>query len=122
MKYKKFKETNVKNFKYEKNKYGFHGDVLLFCEDLPENFDSFDLLKDGVIAEGESTGHAHVLFGDNYELRENPETKERHLKIVDTTLLKHQEHDPIEIRPGSYRIGIVKEYDHFTEETRRVLD
>ena len=34
----------------------------------------------------------------------------------------NDEHKPIEIERGNYIIGIVKEYDHFSEEAREVMD
>ena len=36
--------------------------------------------------------------------------------------ITHQEHLPIEIPAGQYKIGRVLEYDHFLEEARQVRD
>lgn len=101
--------------------YYQQGDVLLFAEDI--NLDSMVKVKSNILAEGEATGHAHRLETDSeFDLMENPKTKERHLKLVKPTKLYHEEHKPIEIPPGTYRIGIVKEFDHFENEARRVAD
>ena len=124
---KAFNETGVETI-FKEGEIGFQGDVLLFCEKLPEEFNSWPLVEDGVVALGEATGHLHQWHGDGFELRENPVTKERHLRLVKPATLKHQEHgyikafvegDPKKI---GFRIGIVKEYDHFSEETRKVAD
>ena len=36
--------------------------------------------------------------------------------------IKHQEHEPITIPEGIYRVRIVKEYDPFSNTTRGVAD
>jgi hypothetical protein len=38
------------------------------------------------------------------------------------TTIVHEEHSPVEIPPGEYEIGRVREYDHFREEARPVID
>jgi hypothetical protein len=46
-----------------------------------------------------------------------------HLRVFsETALLKHQEHNPINIPKGNWKIKIVKEYDPFENEIRRVQD
>lgn len=96
------------------------GDVLFYVnETLPKNITE---LKTDIVQEGEATGHAHRLYGDGYQLYEEPKTKTKYLKVVRPTELKHEEHHAFVIPPGEYRIGIVREYDHFTEEARQVAD
>lgn len=46
----------------------------------------------------------------------------RYLKINEPTDLSHEEHKTIHIPPGEYEINIVKEYDHWAEEARNVID
>lgn len=96
------------------------GDVLLFNEEI--DLTGLTKIESNVIQEGEHTGHAHRLFDGEYAIYEKPKTKERFLRIVEPTILKHEEHKPIKLPPGTYRIGIVKEYDHFAEEARKVRD
>ena len=73
------------------------------------------------LALGEATGHHHTITkGDaelyNYEgvlfLRVNSEEAE----------LTHQEHNTITIPKGDYKIGIVREFDHWAEEAKNVRD
>ncbi|MEK6935621.1 MAG: hypothetical protein AABW67_02455 [Nanoarchaeota archaeon] len=73
------------------------------------------------LAEGEMTGHAHVL--NNSEVFE----LDNRLRIFngnEQNTLTHQEHKPIVIpsKKGKYVSGKVLEYDHFTEEAKEVKD
>ncbi len=115
--------TQGANFK-EAEDFALHGDVIVTKSDLPSEFSSYPIVKDSCIAYGESTGHMHKIFGEpgSFELREDPKTKIRHLKVVRPVMLKHQEHSPIELPPGEYRTGIQTEYDPFTRLTRAVID
>lgn len=96
------------------------GDVLLIpCEIIGDP----KSLKTGVIQEGEHTGHAHRFMpSDDAMLFEQPKTKKRHLRLLKPTTITHEEHKPIDLPPGDYEVRIVREYDHFKEESRAVLD
>lgn len=103
---------------------GLHGDVIVTMTDEVGGFNSMEFVKDHCLAYGEATGHAHKIFGDegDFEVRECPKTKTRHLKVIRDVCLKHQEHDGIIIPPGFYKIGIQQEYDPFEKLSRRVID
>lgn len=115
--------TQIANFK-ENGDEALHGDVIVTFDALPDDFLSMPKVKDACLAYGEATGHAHEIIGDigSFDLRECPKTKTKHLRVVETVALKHQEHSPIMIPPGDYRIGIQKEFDIFEKLTRRVAD
>lgn len=106
-----------------------HGDVFLTkVEALPEDFEKMKKSKDDCLAYGEATGHHHKLFrfGEEsgaaaFDLRIS-KNGDRYLKVLEPTILKHQEHRPIEIEPGNYNIGIQREYDPFEKLTRKVID
>lgn len=73
------------------------------------------------LAEGEITGHAHIL--DNAEVFE----LDNGLRIFSgekENILTHEEHNPIIIpaKLGNYVSGKVVEYDHFAEEAKEVRD
>lgn len=105
--------------------YLLHGDVIVFGENaLPMDFESMPRVKDNCVAYGEVTGHRHQLFGNetDFDLRECSKTKVRHLKVVSPIMLKHQEHSPIQVPPGNYRIGIQREYSPFEKRSRQVVD
>ena len=77
-----------------------------------------------VLAEGESTGHAHALEATPhvrlYErdgvlyLRVEPEGGPAELR--------HEEHQTQVLPPGAYRVGLVQTVDPFTRMRRAVLD
>lgn len=75
-----------------------------------------------VLAEGEATGHAHVIAAvEGLELREGPDGT-LYARIPSPVSLTHDEHHPVTIPPGVYRVGKVREWDHFAEEARDVVD
>lgn len=121
---KPFNEENPQlNNNMAEGDYAFHGDVVLYCESkLPDDFESMPKVEDSALAYGEATGHIHKLVSGDFDLRECPKTKVKHLKVVKPTMLKHQEHRPIEINPGVYRIGIQREYDPISKKIREVAD
>jgi len=69
--------------------------------------------NDIVLATGEATGHAHMIRRRpgiaSYSTAEN-----RYLDVSDTALLTHEEHAPILLPAGRYRIVRQREYgpDH----------
>lgn len=99
--------------------YWQQGDVLIKPAVIPADAVA---TKGSVLQEGEATGHAHRLHGDGFTVYENPKTRKRHLRLVKPTALRHEEHKEIALPPGDYEIDIVREYDHFEEEARRVAD
>lgn len=98
------------------------GDVLLKPMPLP-SVKGLAALEDGVLAHGEATGHAHRLHGDGFFLYEDKKTKRKHLRVVkDNVMLRHEEHKAFAVPPGDYVVEGVREYDHFEEESRLVVD
>ena len=99
------------------------GDVLFFsAESIPKKAKKVKQKRKGLVtfAEGEVTGHYHAcsdaaatMFSHNDEVY--CEVKEK----VDVT---HQEHKPVTLDPGIYKVGIVREVDPFEEEIRNVSD
>jgi hypothetical protein len=106
------------------------GDVLLKrIDELPKKLKT---INGNILAEGEHTGnfHALVLKGHCLSKQESipqlrfyeGENKERFVEILDFMDLLHQEHKSISVPPGIYKVDIVREYDHFDEEARKVID
>jgi len=73
------------------------------------------------LALGEATGHHHTITEGEAELFEENGTLFLRVNSERATLT-HQEHKTIEIPQGEYQINIVREYDHFSEEAKRVQD
>jgi hypothetical protein len=46
----------------------------------------------------------------------------RYIVIGDTVLLRHEEHNPVQLPAGIYEIDIVREFDYESHEMRRVVD
>lgn len=82
-----------------------------------------------VLAEGEATGHAHVIRHPGARLLVKSmrtgymsSLSETILTVADgPALLVHEEHLPIELAPGAYRVVRQREYDP-TDGARRVAD
>lgn len=98
------------------------GDVFLVtCSKIPTGAKRVKESNRGyVLAEGEATGHAHCVVGSGIEMYESEGTL--FLKTNKPVEVKHEEHKPITIAPGTWKVGRVREYDAFEEEARNVRD
>lgn len=73
-----------------------------------------------VLAKGEATGHAHIITDEKAVMYEKKGVL--YLSVMGLTDVKHEEHGPIQLDTGTWKIGIIKEYDAFEEEARNVKD
>ena len=90
-----------------------HGDVLLApITSIPENARR---KPDLILARGEITGHAHRIEAKGMaQLYEYEDTL--FLRIVGSPAsVVHEEHLPIELPPGIYRVWRQREYDPVTK-------
>lgn len=97
------------------------GDVLLVpVRALPKG--AKDETPDGrlVLAFGESTGHAHAIENEHQSCRYWTAGGERFLQVLVTSELRHEEHAPISLPPGIYKLPQQVEYT--PAELRRVAD
>lgn len=95
-----------------------HGDVFVDqCSKIP---DAATKLPHCILAKGEITGHAHrVKERGVAELFRSDDAM--FLRVTgDTATLIHEEHAPIVLGRGSYRVWIQREYS--PQEIRRVID
>lgn len=101
------------------NEHYRQGDVLLVKVDSMPKAAVAEAAQDSIVlAYGETTGHAHRVSAQNakiYALNE-----ERFLEIHQATNLVHEEHDPIALTPGVYRV--VRQREYTPERIRRVSD
>ena len=96
------------------------GDVLIKTTKIPAEAHAVARKGRGyVLAEGESTGHAHVIE-DAVELLEKDGVL--YIRATAPVVVKHEEHGPVTVPAGEFEVGIVQEYDHFAEEARNVRD
>jgi hypothetical protein len=78
-------------------------------------------LNHTILAEGEATGHAHVVMGEGVELYEKPD-KTLILSSLTGAKIVHEEHGKITIPAGLWKINKVMEFNHSQEEAREVKD
>lgn len=97
------------------------GDVLLRkLESMPEGESKVVSRKRLVVAEGEQTGHSHVIEEDDAQLIQIGERLL--LKLEKAATIRHEEHKPITLSPGIWEVGRVKEFDYFSRMERQVID
>tara|TARA_R110000824_G_scaffold11938_1_gene52525 strand:+ start:19011 stop:19484 length:474 start_codon:yes stop_codon:yes gene_type:complete len=83
------------------------------------------------VAFGEVTGHSHtfrnqlpevniISYGKTFtSVGDTP----RYIKIKgNDAIITHEEHNPLTITPGHYKISIVREWDHIGAFSRNVVD
>lgn len=87
------------------------GDLLLVrVDEAPEGRRVKPLRGRLILAEGEVTGHHHSVAVQDAELIEVAGVPKVFLRIFQTTTLDHQEHSPVILPPGDYRIVRQREY------------
>lgn len=88
-----------------KNTYR-HGDVQLTrIKNIPEDAESLGSRKE--LAYGEVTGHAHRIdIGEMFQTKNG----ELYLKVEKLGKLSHEEHKTCPVPPGTYRVGIKRQY------------
>jgi hypothetical protein len=67
-----------------------------------------------ILARGEITGHSHKVLSPYAELFEKDGAL--YLKVLRSVQVTHEEHRPITLEPGAWRVGIQREYSPFNEE------
>lgn len=103
------------------------GDLLIIpIKDFPKDAKNVTPKGRVVLALGETTGHAHAFYDGGVTLLRRPstnrdaleqnsipmETVEQWIEIArDKAVLKHEEHAPIELPKGKYRVVRQREFD-----------
>jgi len=72
-----------------------------------------------VLAEGETTGHAHIIQ-DDVELYEKDGVL--YVRTMEPAHLVHEEHAPLIVAQGIWKVMMVQEFCPFEEESRLVED
>jgi len=105
------------------------GDVLIERVDAEVPAGATEVKTDGrvVLAYGEVTGHAHAIYPEAGVLpaRLWDAGAERFLQVMERTAIKHEEHGPITLEPGVYRVskfGAGTQREYSPEEIRSVAD
>lgn len=112
-------------------KYYQQGDVLIIPIDLNDNSSYLaECIREGtkkhvnelVVAYGEASGHSHVIRGKITQFIPKWQGNTVAFELTEEAYIYHEEHGEILLPAGTYYIETVREYDHFTEESRYVRD
>lgn len=96
------------------------GDVLLIeVTSIPKDAKTQKPKGRIVLAEGEVTGHAHTVDSRQAELSLT-EGGVMFLTVEELTEVRHQEHAPIPLAPGKYKV--MRQRQYFPEAIRNVAD
>lgn len=100
-----------------------HGDI----DFLPTNKKGIKKIGERTftVAEGEKTGHHHVIqVADKQSTVEvlEGENGEMIIEVNGKAVLSHPEHKTLEFTTGTWEVKREQEYDWFALETRQVID
>lgn len=105
------------------------GDVLLISvNEIPKGAAETTERDPGriVLAYGEVTGHAHAIYEPLTKATPDGKARiwdagaERFLQVLEVTSVRHEEHAPVSLAPGVYKV--VRQVEYTPEEIRRVAD
>lgn len=88
------------------------GDVLIIECDPSEAANAVPIPRDNgkaILAYGESTGHAHAILDPDVQFVTNASGSRIVISDIPFTI-RHEEHAPVAVPAGSYRIVIQREY------------
>lgn len=89
------------------------GDILLVpCEEIPVGLPVEPAEQERVVlARGETTGHAHTMPADRVSYFREDGTGRGYIRVHGGAAeLTHEEHSPLSIDPGNYRLIQQREY------------
>jgi len=95
-----------------------HGDLSFHPTQLEKGMKKI-ASKSFTLAEGETTGHCHVITGD-VEVYEDAQGLV--ISVNGKAVVKHPEHKPIEFQTGVYRMKNEREQDWFANVEKKVID
>lgn len=107
-----------------------HGDLSFHPIDkLPKGLKEVEHKGNFVLAEGEFTGHKHLMTVEKpkeMKMMQDPKTGEYYIQLFDKAELTHEEHKKLVFEPGIYKMHVEREFDYFAKETekqvREVID
>ena len=105
-----------------------HGDLVFTpLKEIPQTLKDVLHKNNFLLAEGEYTGHKHVITvenPDNMKIYTDTSDPERHfiLQLKSVATVTHKEHKPIEIPMGIYKMKFEREYDYFLQNVKTVQD
>lgn len=108
----------------KKRQFKHQGDVPIYPYSGEFKGEKVDHNGSLTLAYGEATGHHHTISVQNINDMEAIKLADGGwlLKLKTEGTLVHQEHLPIKVSPGIYRIGREREKDWFSLAVRKVID
>lgn len=108
-----------------KKEYYRHGDLSFHpIEKLPDGLKEVEHQGEFTLAEGEFTGHKHVMTIEKPKemtILRDPKNGQFYIRLGAPAKLTHQEHKQLDFKPGLYKMNVEREYDYFKEERDRVV-
>jgi hypothetical protein len=99
-----------------------HGDLILQQRtQLPKKLLSWHRHRSIVLAEGETSGHKHVVNAATPILFVHQNNKQ-FIELETYGALTHEEHKEITLPPGIYEITKEQEYDYINSQTLNAID
>ena len=96
-----------------------HGDCYLKpITKLPDNLNKID---GTTIAYGEITGHSHRFENGLVQLFKDT-NNQTYINVKQKSELVHEEHNAIEVLPGTYVLTMEREMNPFEQKVQQVLD
>ena len=102
-----------------------HGELCIFSgASLPRDAKKLDCKGDYKLADSETSGNHHMLeVKEGVEIYEHEGTLFVKTSVpTDVYCVVKERHDNQTLEPGVYEISPAQEYDHLTQEKRRVAD
>ncbi len=97
------------------------GDVLLHpIKKLPEGAKKENHVKKLVLAEGEVTGHAHVISSKRQQVDHYTKETQSYLVVNEPVTVNHEEHGELVLEPGTYEVR--RQVEQWMDEVRKVAD
>ncbi len=97
------------------------GDLIFRLTEIPAHVLEQEPKLDGIIQRGEATNHHHRLatledaeifqhYGDIY------------LRVTAEAMVVHEEHAPVTLPVGEYKVSVAREFDYLQNVSRTVRD
>lgn len=102
-----------------------HGDVLLVrIDEIPIDARPVEHAGSYVLAEGETTGHKHLLTVEKPEQLQVAQAPGNvlYLSLEVPAPLRHEEHKEVMVPSGKWKMIFEQEHDYFEEHSRTVID
>ena len=99
-----------------------HGDLSFHpIKELPKGLKEVQHKGSFVLAEGEHTGHKHVVTSEKMKIFQDASGRYV-LQFGSPAKIAHEEHTTITLQPGIYVQEIEQERDPFLDRIKEVLD